>query len=881
MKKIISLALALIFCLSCFVVPVSVNAYYDNNTDLEIAVALGILDNDALQRSEDIITRGEFVYGLMNLIKPEIAVDYSAFSDVTYQTQYCENIYAAYSYGYISGYGDGTFRPSDAINVSTGARLLCYLLGYEDFLHSGLSLTKACTDSEICFAQDAVSTELLTVQKAAELFVNTANAYTVVPDSILTGATTYKFSDKTVLQTYRHIIHIEGVVRANEFTYIEEQNQLAEDCVMIDSVRMNVGATDAVNLLGHNVVAYYTEGASEKNNELLFIKSYNNNIIEVSAENIVSYEKASQKFTYYNSDDKEKTVTLSLFDSNIIYNSRLLLSPSESDFNFDSGSVTLIDNNGDKTYEVVIIESYETYVIDTVDVSGKKIYAKWGKGVLDFSDDSKVDFKSEDGQDMHLVELQQWDVVDVYKSKDGECVRAIYPYGWTEGTIGEVSLSGDAYVTVGSARYKVTNDFVSYQLDDMVGVKAVFSLDSHGRIAAANADSTKGLNYGYIIKASSYNSLNPQISIKYLTSDGEVLVKELAEKVKLNGNTLAVSTNPSAFVALEECLMLYRVNSNDKISYIDTAYQLDADGMPTNLAQGESVNSLCEYAVATDLQYRSATGIFGGMVAVDNNTLVFRVSNDPDNASDDEYDVIKLSQFVSNDAKRTFKAYRSSENMLCAEAIVKKENYNSKPNPSEDTLVSVVESISKILDDNGNPIYKLKAYTNGNLATYTTEDLSIVDSITNNGSPYTIQAGDVVRIVNNVKGITRNIVPVYVHANDGTMQMADGGANPSSDSFLQRYRVQAAYVYQTSNNHFYTTTTPLEKGNSYLPSQLAYYELRTFNGYNIVVCDSEKDEVTVGNLTNVVGFLNSGNNECSKVFIHDRYGDSKALVVYK
>ena len=881
MKKLLALTLNFIFCISCLVIPSGVNAYYDSTTDLEIAVGLGVLDADAMGRGDDIITRGEFVYGLINLIGSEMAVDYSSFSDVTSQTQYAQSIYGAHAYGFISGYGDGTFRPLESLDVTTGARLLCYALGYQDFLQQGFSLTKACTDSGICSAGDSVSTSALTVKKAAELFVNTANALTVVPDSIQSGTITYKFSNKTLLDANRGIIHIEGVVCANEFTYIDQHNNLDNGYVMIGSTLMRVGTTDAKNLLGHNVVAYYKKGSTEKNNELLYVKSYDNNIIRVSAENIASYEKTTKEFTYYNSEDKTKTVSLSLFDTNIIYNNRLLLSPSESDFNIGSGSVSLIDNNGDKSYDVVVVESYETYVIDTVDIAGKKVFSKWGKGVLDFNDDSKVTFESEDGQEMHLVELHQWDVLDVYASKDGEYKRVIYPYGWVEGTIGEVSTGGIPFAVIGSDKYLLTDDFVTHQLNDTIGMEAVFSLDSHGRIASANANSKKGLNYGYIIKASTPSGLDPQISIKYLTSDSEVLIKELAAKVKLNGKTLAVNSNIDKFASLQETVVLYRLNSDGKISYIDTPYKLNDDGTTANLESEESVNSLCEYATATDLQYRSATGVFGGKIAVDQNTLVFRVSSDPDRASDDEYDVIKISQFVSNDDKRTFKAYRSSEKVLCAEAIVKKENYNSRPNVSEDTVVSVVESISKIMNEDGNQVYKLKAFTNGKLATYITEDLSIVDSIKNNGSHYTIQAGDIVRIVNNVKGVTRNIVPVYVHSADGSMQMADGGANPSSSSFIQRYRVQAAYVYQTSNNHFCTTTTPLEIGKTYLPSELSYYELRTFTGYSIVVCDSEKEEVTAGTASNIIGFLNSGSNECSKVFIYDRYGDSMALVIYK
>lgn len=881
MKKLISVILLFAFCLSCFSVNMTASALYDEETALDIAISLNILDADANERQDENITRQEFIYGLINLLGIGYTNEMAPFSDVGAGEKYAKSIHTAYELGLVSGYGDSTFRPYDEISTNSAARLLCYILGYKELLQRGLPLVKACSESGICTKEEATKDEALSVKDAARFFVNTLNAYLVSPDIISHDSTSYRVLNETLGENARDVKRIEGIVRANEITFIDEENSLDPSYVMIGSTLLKTGNTNAVNLIGQNVICYYKKGVSARQNEILFIKPYENNILTIDAKNIIGYNDSDKKLSYYDESDDKKQVKISLFDANVIYNNKLTLSPESSDFIFENGNVTLIDNNNDKIYDVAVIKSFETYIVEMVDTVSKKVYTKWGKGALDFSNDENVSFLSETGTQMDLVEVLEYDVLDVYFSKDKTYMSVVYTYSYDEGIIEEVANGVNPQVVINGKKYNMTNDFYINQLNDVKGKEAVFSLNSNGEIACASFNSKKGLNYGYIISIGSDNSLKPTLKIKYLAYDGKIYVKELTDKVKLNSKFLEVSENIDIFKALKEELMLYRVNADDKISYIDTPSKLNANGTYDNLEDNESKDSLCHYDTASDYQYRSETGIFAGKIAINSKTLIFRVPSDPSKAKDEYYDIITLNQFVSNDAKRSFKAYRSSEETLCAEAIVKKENYSTRPEPSEDTVVSVIDEVSQIVNDEGDVVYKVKAYTNSSLATYITEDENVIDSITHNDKPYKLQKGDVVRVVNNIKGITRNIVPVYVHKDKTTMEMADGGKNPNSTSFIARYRVLNGSVYQTSGNYFYTTTTKLVEGNSYDKEDLENFELRTFKGYQIIICDLKEETIAFGNQADVIGFINTGCVDSSNVFIHDRYGDSKTLVVYK
>lgn len=89
--------------------------------------ALGLFDNGATFRPEDVITRAEFVDLLVRL-KPE-AQGNTAFPDVPATHWAAQQIGIAAAQGWINGYPDGTFRPEKGLSRAEACAVINRMLG--------------------------------------------------------------------------------------------------------------------------------------------------------------------------------------------------------------------------------------------------------------------------------------------------------------------------------------------------------------------------------------------------------------------------------------------------------------------------------------------------------------------------------------------------------------------------------------------------------------------------------------------------------------------------------------------------------------------------------------------------------------------------------
>ena len=106
-----------------------------------------------------------------------------------------------------------------------------------------------------------------------------------------------------------------------------------------------------------------------------------------------------------------------------------------------------------------------------------------------------------------------------------------------------------------------------------------------------------------------------------------------------------------------------------------------------------------------------------------------------------------------------------------------------------------------------------------------------------------------------------------------------GTSNPSTADFTASFRVEKSYAYKISDSFLITTTMDLKKAaaadENLLPNKL----VRNLIGYKIVHYTSEKKTVSAGNDDMLKDYLRMG-NECSEMFIFDRYGDGRTIVIY-
>ena len=143
MKKFLSLVLALVMTMSLVTVSAgAVDFTDDSDIDYKEAVdvisALGIVDgySDDSFRPDGSLTRGAAAKIICNLVLgPTTASALSAttapFRDVPTTNTFAGYITYCSQQGIISGYGDGTFRPSGTLTGNAFMKMLLGALGYD------------------------------------------------------------------------------------------------------------------------------------------------------------------------------------------------------------------------------------------------------------------------------------------------------------------------------------------------------------------------------------------------------------------------------------------------------------------------------------------------------------------------------------------------------------------------------------------------------------------------------------------------------------------------------------------------------------------------------------------------------------------------------
>ena len=143
MKKFLSLVLALVMTMSLVTVSAGAKDFADaSDIDYDAAVdvisELGVVDgySDNSFRPDNLLTRGAAAKIICNLILGPTTANALSASTAPFKDVPTTNTFAGYitycaQQGIISGYGDGTFRPTGTLSGNAFMKMLLGALGYD------------------------------------------------------------------------------------------------------------------------------------------------------------------------------------------------------------------------------------------------------------------------------------------------------------------------------------------------------------------------------------------------------------------------------------------------------------------------------------------------------------------------------------------------------------------------------------------------------------------------------------------------------------------------------------------------------------------------------------------------------------------------------
>ena len=574
MKKFLSLVLALVMTMSLVTISAGAADFGDSNDidykeAVDVISALGIVDgySDDSFRPDGSLTRGAAAKIICNLVLgPTTASALSAstapFKDVPTTNTFAGYITYCAQQGIISGYGDGTFRPTGSLTGNAFLKMLLGALGYDSSVegYTGANWQVNVVKQAVGIGlddgnDDFVGSRTVTRQEAALYAFNTLQATMVEYDTksaIVVG-------DVTI-----NTVPARGDMANNATNQTIKQDkkmQFAEryfDNLRLDTVTDDFGRPSNKWTVKNVAVGTYPKAAdyvytaaASGDTAADKVKDMGLKGFDVDA---TSYEVNGDSKTLSGSDNT-KLETIAGLTAN------------------GTQVLVYLDDDKSETIDNVVVIQTQLMQVNTVrsnSVTLKKVDDVQDKGEAPVSFKTVAAVQDDDDAYAVLSGLKADDYVLIVPVKDGSTYKVAYasvPETVT-GTLNRIGVNSSNKVN------KITVDDTAYSMS------ALWTSEDGELNADTKLSSTKEATvyldtYGYVIYTTNVVSSNDVIIIDEIYNsvvDGKIV--KMAQGWDINGNALQLNlgVNPTlpngkSDVTIQGCTYEYTTSTSNSADY--------------------------------------------------------------------------------------------------------------------------------------------------------------------------------------------------------------------------------------------------------------------------------------------------------------------------
>ena len=508
MKKFLSLVLALVMTMSLVTVSAGAKDFTDDSEitykeAVDVISALGVVDgySDGDFRPDDVLTRGAAAKIICNLILgPTTASALSAgtapFKDVPVTNTFAGYITYCSQQGIISGYADGTFRPTGTLSGNAFMKMLLGALGYDSSIegYTGanwqVSVIKQASGIGLDDGNDEfVGSQAVTRQEAALYAFNMLQATMVEydkKDTIVVGDITINTTStrKDVENNTNTDGNIDGERNGDGLMQFGEK------------YFKDLEKEDATDVFGHPSSKWVYDGDD--------VGTYANEadatyVVEDDDMDVGQVVTSSSYMNYSSSEAKDAKYFLN-GDDNEVKSSELVA----------VGDIVEAYENDNGDVETVVVSRYTVAKIDKVD-----------------TDVSTAESRNGASEVLTLTDLDGDNSNDYYdKYDDAEKTLRGYASSYDEGTVLAVAFRDGKFGDEVLASYEaeaVTGEVTAFREDETV------TMDGTKYEFARSKDGTAG----FVDGTTSNFDFDKEYTI-YLTADGYVIGVEGAAGADLS-----------------------------------------------------------------------------------------------------------------------------------------------------------------------------------------------------------------------------------------------------------------------------------------------------------------------------------------------------------
>ena len=733
--------------------------------DIEKLIALKIVNSfdDGTFRPDNSITRAEFATLILRARNiAATAGGTGRFSDVSGEHWAAANIATVCALGYMSGKDDGTFGPDEGITCTQAAKVLVNLIGCGILAeHQGgypAGYTVLAAQKGVTSGLNKSGEDTLTRGEVAKLLANTLEIDLVKQESYGGREEYVTQKGATLLSEYRDIYPYRGRVTANYFTGLYAEEALAREQVIIDEKTASVGETDIASQLGYCVKSYLQMDKSTGELTVIWysVDEARSNALRIDAAQITGGTSLSA-IEYFDSDNQLQTERLSK-------NTNLILNGGSGSFTLENltpetGSITLIDADGDGVYEIVLAERYETMVAGGISAATGKVsdrfYPELSIALKETSNQCDVEIYR-GYQRITAGDIAPKDVLSIARTEPRarrQKIKVLVSGKTRQGQIINYETGGELdTITVKDTEYPISSYYqglVQAGLAEQArpGAKATLSLDSFGCVVLAEMAQASDfvLLNGLMWK----NGADEGWIAEILTSAQEWQQVKLKSKLRYNGSTVELTASNLPQELLEEdgsCkkqIILAKINGRNEITELDTA------------GEDSSSGPLVRTRTYDWVEYVAASQSFDTLSYIDENTLVFAI---PSNESDHTRYTASNSAYFRDGSVYSLWSYNEDEFEVADIVLV----FEGKAPAGGGKLARpfIFDSIRDSLDETGEIVPQVTGYQEGEKKTFQVTDdaLSFASYV----------RGDVLQLGTNARGEVVSCEPLYLVSNGET-----------------------------------------------------------------------------------------------------------------
>ncbi len=770
--KQIALSLVIIMTLSLFAFSGSVSASSFSFDMNELGITAGM---NPEQRENEYVRRDEFAQMVVNMMQQQDVAksleNAAYFTDVA-DSQYKGAINLLAKMEYISGSGNGEYRPAEYLTYGAACKILVHALGYDKIVEdSSLNAYQFVAGTIKLTNNVDSSAEYMTFAQTMLMIHNALDIGLMVPSYYNANiAPSYEIDEG---RTYRSmlygrngngIVKMRGMVTADVSTYLYSEIPNIKDTQLEISGKVYDFADKAPLGFVGQIVDYYITIKDYEEGKITAIEPVSDNVVyDFTGFQVI---KASSSEIEFENNGK---ITVKLDEATrYIYNNRIDMGYKMSYNNInDNMVIRTVDNNDDGVAEVVYIYEYANCVVEKVYTQNNMVVLKdgytFGKVKNIQLDSEKIYFEiyNSKGNLTDISAITENAVVSIAQSINKDCIRIVV---CTDTATGDIISKGEDEVVVGNTTYLCAE---TVELNDLkVGSQVNIYLNFLGKIVYFEEIESENV-YAYVYTYSTPSGLGNYkvkllmptlISVKTVegeTNDltgevstsqslfvrnSDVVVYEAEAKIIFNGTRInAAQVLPNVL----DKPVAYAVNENGRLYKIDTLSGVDdIDILMNEALPKQSTNLYNKVYNGKELVFGGGRGEPFGIQK--DHTLAFCVpkytedGQTKDNIDEDDLKVmVELKTGVGYEAN----GYEQDEDTLIADVLVIQQIMQSGQagmvNLSSD--VALVLKVFRKIDDDGNEVLAVKMLTDG------AEKTTIVSSlVSNQGDFERLNKGDLI-----------------------------------------------------------------------------------------------------------------------------------------